>query len=122
MEVVSSTRLLWAVLISAIAAVLILLTGEKNRNLRDFCSLLASVLKFLVVFSMIPTVLDASLAPAGKHLMTVAMQYAPYDLRGKSWDNLREPLADAVIEQVERRRQVLARHRAAVREELHERR
>jgi multicomponent Na+:H+ antiporter subunit D len=58
MEVISSTRPLWAVLISAIAAVLILLTGEKNRNLRDFWSLLASVLKFLVVFSMIPTVLD----------------------------------------------------------------
>ena len=58
MEVVSSTRPLWAVLISAIAAILILLTGERNRNLRDFWSLLSSVLKFLVVFSMIPTVLD----------------------------------------------------------------
>lgn len=51
---------------------------------------------------VIPTVLDPSLAPAGKHLLTIAMQYAPYDLRGKAWDDLREPLADAVIAAVAR--------------------
>jgi len=58
MEVVSSTRPLWAVLISGIAAILILLTGEDKRNLREFWTLLASILKFLVVISMIPTVLS----------------------------------------------------------------
>jgi multicomponent Na+:H+ antiporter subunit D len=58
MEVVSSTRPLWAVLISGIAAILILLTGEDKKNLREFWTLLASILKFLVVVSMIPTVLS----------------------------------------------------------------
>jgi phytoene dehydrogenase-like protein len=51
---------------------------------------------------LIPTVLDPTLAPAGKHLLTISVQYAPYDLRGKSWDDLREALADAVIATLQR--------------------
>ncbi|MEZ4713025.1 MAG: NAD(P)/FAD-dependent oxidoreductase [Caldilineaceae bacterium] len=47
---------------------------------------------------VIPSLLDANMAPVGQHAMTVTVQYAPYDLRGKSWDDLAEPLGDAVVD------------------------
>ncbi|MFN8439325.1 MAG: NAD(P)/FAD-dependent oxidoreductase [Caldilineaceae bacterium] len=46
---------------------------------------------------LIPTLLDPTLAPPGKHLMTVTMHYASYALRGKHWNDLRESLGDTVI-------------------------
>jgi phytoene dehydrogenase-like protein len=42
----------------------------------------------------IPSVVDPSVAPPGKHLMSMFIQYAPYRLRGATWDELREPFAD----------------------------
>lgn len=42
----------------------------------------------------IPSVVDATVAPAGRHLMSMFIQYAPYRLRGATWDELREPFAD----------------------------
>jgi phytoene dehydrogenase-like protein len=42
----------------------------------------------------LPSVVDASVAPAGKHLMSMFIQYAPYHLKGATWDELREPFAD----------------------------
>jgi phytoene desaturase len=47
---------------------------------------------------VIPTILDASLAPADKHLMSVTMQYAPYKLKNGTWDEHRERLADRIID------------------------
>ena len=41
---------------------------------------------------------DDSLAPKGKHLMGIFLQYAPYTLRDASWDDLREPYGDRVLE------------------------
>ena len=49
----------------------------------------------------IPTMYDPSLAPAGKHIMGIFLQYAPYTLRGATWDELREPFADRVFELIE---------------------
>lgn len=50
----------------------------------------------------IPTMYDRSLAPFGKHIMGIFLQYAPYTLReGATWDELREPFADRVMEIVE---------------------
>ncbi|MCS7024512.1 MAG: NAD(P)/FAD-dependent oxidoreductase [Bryobacteraceae bacterium] len=47
----------------------------------------------------VPTMYDPSLAPAGKHIMGIFLQYAPYTLRGGDrWDQLREPFADRVID------------------------
>ncbi len=46
----------------------------------------------------IPTMYDASLAPAGRHIMGIFLQYAPYTLRGTSWDALRDTYADRVID------------------------
>jgi phytoene dehydrogenase-like protein len=42
----------------------------------------------------IPSVVDPSVAPPGQHLMSMFIQYAPYRLRGSSWDELRDPFAD----------------------------
>ncbi|MCQ3979814.1 MAG: amine oxidase, partial [Anaerolineae bacterium] len=65
---------------------------------------------------VIPTVLDPSLAPAGQHVMSITMQYAPYNLRGSGgaeeqgkgrlegwkvggWDDeQRQALADKIID------------------------
>ena len=46
----------------------------------------------------VPTMYDPSLAPPGKHVMGIFLQYAPYTLTGpQTWDDLREPFADRVL-------------------------
>jgi phytoene dehydrogenase-like protein len=49
----------------------------------------------------IPTMYDPSLAPTGKHIMGIFLQYAPYTLRDANWDELREPFGDRVIALIE---------------------
>ncbi len=49
----------------------------------------------------IPTMYDPSLAPEGKHIMGVFIQYAPYTLRGSTWDEERERFADRVVDLIE---------------------
>src|SRR5205807_4962925 len=46
----------------------------------------------------IPTMYDRSLAPEGRHIMGIFLQYAPYSLKGATWDELREPFADRVFD------------------------
>jgi phytoene dehydrogenase-like protein len=46
----------------------------------------------------VPTMYDPSLAPPGRHIMGIFLQYAPYTLRESNWDELREPFADHVID------------------------
>jgi phytoene dehydrogenase-like protein len=46
----------------------------------------------------IPTLTDPSLAPSGKHILSITMQYAPYHLRDGKWDKQREPLTDLIID------------------------
>jgi phytoene dehydrogenase-like protein len=48
----------------------------------------------------IPSILDESLAPAGKHVMSVYMQFAPYRLKQGDWNQQREALADIIIKTV----------------------
>jgi len=46
----------------------------------------------------IPTLTDPSLAPKGRHVMSVHVQYAPYHLRGGTWDAAaRDALGDRVV-------------------------
>jgi phytoene dehydrogenase-like protein len=45
----------------------------------------------------IPTVTDPSLAPAGKHVMSIYVQYAPYKLKGSDWETQRVALGDTVV-------------------------
>ncbi|MCC7155665.1 MAG: NAD(P)/FAD-dependent oxidoreductase [Bryobacterales bacterium] len=48
-----------------------------------------------------PTQYDATLAPPGRHLLGVFLQYSPYHLRNGTWDEQREPFARAVIDLIE---------------------
>ncbi len=45
----------------------------------------------------IPSISDPSLAPAGKHVMSVYMQFAPYKLRAGDWSQHRDALRDATL-------------------------
>ena len=45
----------------------------------------------------IPTLWDQTLAPPGKHVMSIYMQYAPYRLRDADRDSQRDALGDTVI-------------------------
>jgi phytoene dehydrogenase-like protein len=49
----------------------------------------------------IPSVVDPSVAPAGRHLMSMFIQYAPYALRSGSWDEAKESFADRCFELLE---------------------
>jgi phytoene dehydrogenase-like protein len=49
----------------------------------------------------IPTMYDPTLAPEGRHIMGIFLQYAPYTLRGTAWDEQREPYADRILEVIE---------------------
>ncbi|MBL8221185.1 MAG: NAD(P)/FAD-dependent oxidoreductase [Bryobacterales bacterium] len=47
----------------------------------------------------VPTLYDPSLAPPGKHIMGIFLQYAPYTLKnGLTWDDLRDSFADRVFD------------------------
>jgi phytoene dehydrogenase-like protein len=49
----------------------------------------------------VPTMYDPSLAPPGKHIMGIFVQYAPYTLRDSTWDELREPFAYRCLDLIE---------------------
>jgi phytoene dehydrogenase-like protein len=50
---------------------------------------------------VIPTTKDSTLAPAGQHVMTCFVQYAPPELAdGRSWDDQRDALGDRVIDTI----------------------
>jgi len=46
----------------------------------------------------IPTAYDDSIAPAGKHIMCLFVQYAPYRLKDGNWDEVKESFADRCID------------------------
>jgi phytoene dehydrogenase-like protein len=50
----------------------------------------------------IPSLVDSSLAPDGRHVMSVLVQYAPYHLRDGSWDARRDELGDVVLRTLDR--------------------
>jgi phytoene dehydrogenase-like protein len=49
----------------------------------------------------VPTMYDPTLAPEGKHIMGIFIQYAPYTLREGTWDELREPFGYRVLDMIE---------------------
>lgn len=49
----------------------------------------------------IPSVTDPGLAPAGSHVMSVCVQFAPYALRGEDWAAEGPALADTVVKTLE---------------------
>ncbi len=51
----------------------------------------------LLLEAAVPTLNDPSLAPPGRHLLSVTVRYTPYRMRDGSWDEQREPLGDQVL-------------------------
>src|SRR3954469_10828653 len=49
---------------------------------------------------VIPSLTDPSVAPAGKHVMSCFVQYAPYKLKEGNWDEKKEAFGDAVIDTI----------------------
>ena len=45
----------------------------------------------------IPTCVDDTIAPRGRHLMGIFCQYAPYELRGTRWEKQKKKFANRVI-------------------------
>jgi phytoene dehydrogenase-like protein len=45
----------------------------------------------------IPSLTDSSLAPAGQHVMSIYMQYAPFKLKDSDWETQRVALGDTVV-------------------------
>lgn len=49
----------------------------------------------------IPSAIDETVAPPGRHLMNIFAQYGPYPLKnGKTWEEEREPFGDRCLEVV----------------------
>ena len=56
-----------------------------------------------IIEMLIPSTLDTSLAPKGKHVASLFCQHFRYDLGpGRSWDDEREQAADAIIATVDK--------------------
>ena len=49
----------------------------------------------------IPSIADPSLAPPGKHVLSVWMQYAPYHLKDGTWKEKREMLGDQIVKLID---------------------
>ena len=50
---------------------------------------------------IIPTLVDPTMAPPGKHVISCFVQYAPYQLAELgTWDDNREAFGDAVIDRI----------------------
>jgi phytoene dehydrogenase-like protein len=49
----------------------------------------------------IPSIADATLAPAGQHVVSAYVQFTPFDLRGSSWDDERDRLEKVVTRTIE---------------------
>ncbi|HSQ55836.1 MAG TPA: NAD(P)/FAD-dependent oxidoreductase, partial [Gemmata sp.] len=47
------------------------------------------------------TALDDSLAPPGKHILSMFVQYAPYHLKGTTWDAEKDKFADRCFDILE---------------------
>ena len=46
----------------------------------------------------IQSVMDPSMAPPGKHVMTCFVQYAPYELKGRNWDEFKPEAAERILD------------------------
>ncbi|MBV8244996.1 MAG: NAD(P)/FAD-dependent oxidoreductase [Candidatus Eremiobacteraeota bacterium] len=54
-----------------------------------------------IVECTMPSAVDPSVAPPGKHLMSMFVQYAPYKLKDGTWDEQKDKFADRCFEIVE---------------------
>ena len=49
-----------------------------------------------------PSSVDSTLAPEGQHVMSMFVQFAPYELANGSWDDVKESFADRCVEMLAR--------------------
>src|SRR5262249_19838643 len=56
----------------------------------------------LWVDCVVPTNVDNTLAPKGRHMLTCFVQFVPYHLREGNWDQRREQLGDYVVNKIGR--------------------
>jgi phytoene dehydrogenase-like protein len=49
---------------------------------------------------MFPSLSDPALAPAGQHVMSIYMQYAPYNLKNGDWESQRKALGETVVKTI----------------------
>lgn len=49
----------------------------------------------------IPSILDPGMAPPGKHIMSMYLQYLPFQPAGTTWDEIRESYLDGLLSYVE---------------------
>ncbi len=71
-----STRPLWALLVSLLAIPLIVATGERHRNLRETWTILAAVAKTVLVWSMLPWVLQGRVPEISLWRITPSVELA----------------------------------------------
>ena len=71
-----------------------------------------------------PSLSDPSLAPAGQHVMSIYMQYAPYKLRDSDWENQRTALGETVVKTIAQYApnlpQIILRHQIITPKDLEE--
>ena len=71
-----------------------------------------------------PSLSDPSLAPAGQHVMSIYMQYAPYKLKNGDWENQRIALGETVVKTIAQYApnlpQIILRHQIITPKDLEE--
>jgi len=72
----------------------------------------------------LPSLSDPSLAPAGQHVMSIYMQYAPYKLKNNDWENQRTALGETVVKTIAQYApnlpQIILRHQIITPKDLEE--
>ncbi|QDU02772.1 zeta-carotene-forming phytoene desaturase [Gimesia chilikensis] len=53
-----------------------------------------------IIEMTIPTAVDSTLAPEGQHILSLFVQYAPYQLKQENWDELKEEFADRCLQRI----------------------
>jgi phytoene dehydrogenase-like protein len=71
-----------------------------------------------------PSLSDPSLAPAGQHVMSIYMQYAPYKLKTGDWESQRKALGESVVKTIAQYApnlpQIILRHQIITPKDLEE--
>jgi len=53
-----------------------------------------------IIEMTIPTAVDNTLAPPGQHILSLFVQYAPYQLARGNWDEIKDDFADRCIQRI----------------------
>jgi phytoene dehydrogenase-like protein len=76
-------------------------TLEGAQRLADTCRR-GEIADELWIDCVIPSLVDDTLCPLGKAMMTCFIQYVPYHLASGTWDERREELGDSIVRQIAR--------------------